>query len=443
MEKLLKKYDIQGPRYTSFPPVPFWNGAPAFRQWIFDISSSYRDEQGIDLYLHIPYCYSICHYCGCNRQAAQDNSAEVHLVDQLLGEWDNYIEQLGFAPRVNSIHFGGGTPTYLGVESFERILSRLTSKTTSHFIGSVELHPNVTREEHLVVFKKFGINRISIGVQDLNDQVLEACNRRTHSAQIIDFYHLCRRYQFESINFDLIYGLPFQTAESVTRTFDQIAQLRPDLISYFSFAYVPWKMSNQELIDKSALPSPDLKAELFQIGKKTLLHSGYNLVGLDHFALKDSYLGRAQKNKKLKRSFMGYVDQKSSITIGLGPSAISNTPHSFAQNAKTMAEYEASLAGKTDRFCAGHQLTKKDQMAQQVIHDIMCNGEAHLETNNFVRSAALDEMIEDGIINLQESKKGVILSVTDFGMPFVRNVAMQFDHYLDGNKDLKIFSKTV
>lgn len=444
MDKLLQKYDIQGPRYTSFPPVPFWNGAPSYSTWLEDIKKSYDPELGIDLYLHIPFCYSICHYCGCNREAAQDNSREAELIEKLLGEWRTYQRELGIDLRVNSIHFGGGTPTYLSPESFAILLSELKKNTTDHFIGSVELHPNVTSEEHLKVFKEFAINRISIGVQDLNDQVLTACNRKTHTKQIIDFYQLCRSYQFESINFDLIYGLPYQTEESMKQTFEMVASLRPDMIAYFSFAYVPWKMSNQELLPKEALPSPELKANLFKWGKEKLLDAGYAQIGLDHFAVPESFLARAYSSKNLKRSFMGYVDQKSNITLGLGPSAISNTPYSFAQNQKSVADYYSSLEKLTEsRFCAGHQLTRKDQQAQQLIHDIMCNGVAELQVGRSNLTPSLQEMISDGIIEVAEVGGKVQLQVTDLGRPFVRNVAMQFDHYLESGKDLKIFSKTV
>ena len=446
MENLLKKYDIQGPRYTSFPPVPFWKGAPAFNQWINDLQRSYNPDLGLDLYLHIPYCYSICHYCGCNRQLAEDNRDESSFVDLLLKEWQQYIVALGFVPKVRSLHFGGGTPTYLSPNSFRRILDSLLANKNPQFIGSVEIHPHITTEAHLELFKEYGIQRLSIGVQDLNDQVLEACNRKTNVKQIIDFYKLCRSLAFESINFDLIYGLPHQTVESMNHTFKQVIDLRPDLLAFFSFAYVPWKMDNQAKIDQATIPSPELKSMLFQLGKQALVNSGYSLVGLDHFALPESYLGKALKQKKLKRNFMGHVDQKSDITLGLGPSAISSTPFSFAQNQRGVHDYQQSLERIQPRFVSGHQLSEADRRAQVLIHDIMCNGQASFaksEWQDFAFSASLQEMIDDQLIEWREDAQQYHLTLTELGRPFVRNVAMKFDHYLKDQQDLKIFSKTV
>ena len=439
MNDLVKKYDIQGPRYTSYPPVPFWTGAPGVEQWISDIRRSYNHDTGVDLYIHIPYCYSICHYCGCNRVEVKDNSGEDHYVSMLLKEWGNYCEELGDI-KVNSVHFGGGTPTFLSPKSFDIILTTLKANSDDAFIGSVELHPNVTRREHLTTFKKHGLERISIGVQDLNDDVLESVNRNATIAEITDLYKMARNLNFESINFDLIYGLPHQTTESMKKTFDQVLELRPDMIAYYSFAFVPWKMTNQKKIEESALPGPELKKELFHYGSEKLKETGYLTIGLDHFALDSNFLGKAMLNKTLKRNFMGYVDQKSNITLGLGPSAISNTPYSFSQNQKTIELYYQSIERTCDtpRFINGHGLSTQDQKASKVIHDVMCNGIADISSFN-IESDELEEMKRDGLLNIDN--KTIIM--TPVGMPFVRNVAMLFDHYLDGAGTKNMFSKTV
>lgn len=439
MNQLVKKYDIQGPRYTSFPPVPFWSGAPGLEQWISDIRRSYDSASGVDLYIHVPYCYSICHYCGCNRVEAEDNSGEAHYVEMLLREWESYREELGNIV-VNSVHFGGGTPTFLSPESFDRILSEFKSHSGNAFIGSVELHPNVSSKEHLLVFKKHGINRLSIGVQDLNDQVLKSVNRNATIKDIVDLYQMARELKFESINFDLIYGLPHQTLESMKRTFEQVVEYRPDMIAYYSFAYVPWKMSNQKKIDEAALPGPELKKELFHYGSEILKDAGYHTIGLDHFALDTNFLGKAMLNKTLKRNFMGYVDQKSNITLGLGPSAISNTPYSFAQNQKTIERYYQSIERTCDvpRFINGHGLSDQDQKASQIIHDIMCNGIADISSFE-MNVECFEEMKRDGLLDISDNK----IVMTPVGMPFVRNVAMKFDHYLGDKKNDNMFSKTV
>ncbi len=439
MNELIKKYDIQGPRYTSFPPVPFWTGAPGLEQWILDIRKSYDSKLGVDLYIHVPYCYSICHYCGCNRVEASDNSGEERYVSILLNEWQQYVDELGEIV-VNSVHFGGGTPTYLTPQSFDRILSVFKEFSTDSFIGSVELHPNVTHKGHLEVFKKHGIERLSIGVQDFNDEVLLSVNRNATIKDIEELYLAARDIGFQSINFDLIYGLPHQTIESVKESFSKVIELRPDMIAFYSFAYVPWKMTNQKKIDESVLPSPELKKAISNYGQEVLKGAGYLSVGLDHFALDTNFLGKAMLSKTLKRNFMGYVDQKSNITIGLGPSAISNTPYSFTQNQKTVERYYQSIerTGDAPRFINGHGLSEIDQVASQVIHDIMCNGIADVSSFN-VEKDLLEEMVIDGLLHFD----GNNIVMTELGMPFVRNVAMKFDHYLGHKQTAQMFSKTV
>lgn len=440
MIDLVKKYDIRGPRYTSYPPVPFWTGAPSFIDWIVDLKKSYQPGRGIDLYIHIPFCDSICHYCGCNRIKCNDQDMIEKYVDTILSEWQLYTSHLGHL-SINSIHFGGGTPTLLSPKLFIKIFSTLRKYYREDFVGSIELNPRLTTPQHLKIFKEWGIQRISIGVQDLNDQVLASINRSLTKKEIVDFYNQARSCNFESINFDLIYGLPYQTQETIKETFTLVNDLAPDVLAYYGYAHVPWKADNQKSIEEGALPDPKTKSELFEIGSKELLSCGYIPIGLDHFGKRDSFLARALSTKSLQRNFMGYTDRKSNITLGLGVSSISSTPCSFVQNPKTTEEYESFLISENRHFIAGHSLSAEETIVQKTIAEIMCNGECDLDPLLTIPQKQLLEMERDGILKLDGRK----LSVTNLGMPFVRNISMLFDPALKKNEKCSTlqFSRTI
>lgn len=433
MKKLIKKYDIQGPRYTSYPPVPFWNGAPSFDNICSSIVEHYEDTLGIDLYIHVPFCFSICHYCGCNRIECSTNKSEETYVEALLEEWKQYKDKIGNV-RIKSIHFGGGTPTYLTPKSFRKLFDIFEHNISDDFIGSIELHPRHTTEEHLSTFKELRIERVSIGVQDLNDVVLDSINRNCTVAEVISLYNQLRTLNFKSINFDLIYGLSYQTLKSMNETFKQVVELSPDTIAYYSFAFVPWKMENQSKIDITKVPEAELKKKLSELGKQILTDAGYNSVGLDHFAKKESFLGKAQAKKKLNRSFMGYVDKKSNILLGLGVSSISTTPNFYSQNTKEVSEY----IKKDFKFINGHSMTANDTSIAQIIHDLMCNGVASVSGIAFDESI-IKEMENDGLLKYKNNT----IELTEIGMPFSRNVAMLFDEYLPSKGKSNMFSKTV
>ncbi len=437
---LVKRYDINAPRYTSYPPVPFWKGAPDLESWVEDIKSSYDETQGVDIYIHVPFCKTICHYCGCNRELLKCSSQEELFVAALLKEWDFYTQNIKNI-KVGSIHFGGGTPSALSPSSLAKILDTFAPHKLPDFIGSIELHPSITTREQLETLKNYNIDRVSIGVQDLNNQVLDAVNRNTDINSIVSCYQQLRELSFSSINFDLIYGLPHQTIESITKTFKQVVELSPDMIAYYSFAYVPWKMENQKLIDDSKIPDGELKKELFDIGTNLLMQNNYVQIGLDHFAKADNFLGKAALGKTLHRNFMGYTDKKSNILIGLGPSAISNTPKSFAQNQKNLNSY-INQQNDGSKFCNGHQLSPEDICAQQIIMDLMCNGICQIDLENLAKDqkTALQTMEQDGILILKDSK----IEITTLGAPFSRNVAALFDHHFDSSQVGKNqFSRTV
>ena len=357
---LIKKYNRAGPRYTSYPPVPFWNNAPDEIQWLEHIKKAYHEDTGIDLYVHVPFCESLCYYCGCNRTITKNHEVEDHYLSTLLKEWSIYKEKLGINPKINSLHFGGGTPTFLSPKNLESLITNLLQNKSKSFIGSIEIDPRTCKEEHIKVLARNEIKRVSLGIQDFDILVQKAINRNQSPAMVEDLLIKLRANGLTSINFDLIYGLPKQSSNSISNTIKIVSKMKPDLIAFYSYAHLPEKIKNQRLIAENDLPSPELKRELYELGKKLLIENGYVDVGMDHFALPSSFLYQAMVNKKLHRNFMGFVDKKSPILIGLGPSSISDTSFSFIQNAKDLKTYDNKVNAGKIPFEIGHTLNKYD-----------------------------------------------------------------------------------
>lgn len=440
MEELLKKYNQQGPRYTSYPAVPFWTGGPTQQRWMDDLKEEKVSQKGIDLYIHIPFCQSLCFYCGCHRKITKDKAQGKEYVDYLKKEWDIYLKNLGNI-KINSLHLGGGSPTFLNPGDLSGLLSYLRPYFAEDgFIGSIEVDPRACSEEHLFIAKNNGIERISLGIQDFEPKVQKAINRIQSFEMVGALVQKIRRMDFQSLNFDLIYGLPNQDEASVAKTIKLVLLLNPDLIAYYSYAHVPWKIPNQKLINEEDLPEGNEKRSLFEKGRDSLRASNYLEVGFDHFARPDSYLGKAFSEGKLKRNFMGYTDKKSEILIGLGSSSISNSRVILVQNEKDLKEYYSSLDDGKLPIINGHIRSQKDVIINDIIQDIMCCSKANLnclDMDGGMR-AGLEELESDGLINCSKGN----LKVTDTGRAFLRNVAMVFDQYLK-KPDKNMFSQTV
>lgn len=443
MKELIQKYNRPGPRYTSYPPVPFWQNTPAESAWIKNITDNYSDKEGVDLYVHVPYCEKLCYYCGCNRTITKNHDVEKPFISFIMTEWKLYQEKLGFSPRVNSLHFGGGTPTFLSTENLSNLLQVLTLNKTNEFIGSVEIDPRTCSKKHLEVFSAYGVERVSLGIQDFDPVVQEAINRIQPVSLVEDLVKEIRKQKFKSINFDLVYGLPKQTIHSIARTMEIVSDLRPDLIAFYGYAHLPDRIKNQRLINDKDLPSPDERLALYEEGKKILLSYGYEDIGLDHFALPSSYLKKAKVEGKLHRNFMGYVDKKSKILIGLGPTSISDSSVSFIQNAKEVETYKSLLSSCLLPIEKGHTHSLSDLRAQEVIIGLMCKGEAEVDMSTFPESELMrNELLsfeEDKLISMTDKR----LRLTDIGKIFVRNIAMTFDHHLRVKNKQAKFSQTV
>ena len=326
---LLRKYDVPVPRYTSYPTVPDWNTEvfqiEDYRERLLQAFASYK-EDGLSLYIHLPFCESLCTYCGCNTRITVNHAVEKPYIEGLLKEWSMYLHILPDRPILKELHLGGGTPTFFSPEHLKLLLEALLKTVVLHpdFEFSFEGHPANTTYAHLKVLRELGFSRVSFGIQDFDPRVQLAINRLQSFEQVCDVTRWSRELGYGSVNFDLIYGLPFQTRKSIEHTIEKVAELMPDRIAFYSYAHVPWKRPGQRAYSEKDLPSAYEKQQLNQFGHRQLLALGYELVGMDHFALPEDELLKAMKNGRLHRNFMGYTTNPGKLLMGLGVSSISD-----------------------------------------------------------------------------------------------------------------------
>lgn len=441
MTALIKKYNINAPRYTSYPTVTNWHNTPTIRKWLKNIKTEYSAEQGIDIYLHIPFCEKLCWYCGCNRSITKNKSKGTDYIHLLKKEWSLYLEYLNeLNIEINSIHIGGGTPTFLIPEDLESLLSIFTPYLKNDFIGAIEIDPRTCLDEHLKVLKKNQFKRISLGIQDFDHTVQTAINRYQSFEMVEGLVNKIRNLGFESINFDLIYGLPKQTTKTIEQTISYVTKLNPDLIAFYSYAHLPEVLVNQKLIKNEELPQGKEKRKLYEYGKKFLSSNNFFELGLDHFARQDSYLYTAYQSGQLHRNFMGYTDKKSNILIGLGLSSISSTSSCYIQNFKNIKQYRSFLENRELGIEKGHLLNDSDQLRAKIIASIMCNGTVHKNQYEQIELNVnlMQNFINDGILVIKNNH----MLVTEKGKPFLRNIATLFDEYYTFNQN-KHYSSTI
>lgn len=448
-QELLAKYDVPGPRYTSYPTVPYWTVAPTAAEWSAHLQGAIErgraHDEGASLYVHIPFCRSLCHYCGCNTFVTRDIAAGPAYVDSLLAEWGLYAARLGQI-RLDEVHLGGGTPTFLSAGELDRLLSGVFghAQVSPAAELSIEVDPRTTGRDQLEVLARLGFRRISLGIQDFDPVVQAAVNRHQTLDEVREVTDAARALGFTSVNYDLIYGLPKQTWSSVERTIDTVAALKPDRIAFYGYAHVPWMKSVQRKFEDADVPSGPQKRRLYELGRDALEAAGYREIGLDHFALEQDGLWLAAQQGRLHRNFMGYTERRAMPIIGLGVSSIGDTWTAYAQNAKTVPEYTAQVAKGEWPIVRGHLLDEEDQVLRKHILSVMTRFEADWSGDRIaylddVRSK-LDEMARDGLVSLTSG--GV--RVTPLGRPFVRNVCMALDARLARQApDRPLFSRTV
>ena len=450
---LIQKYNVAGPRYTSYPTVPYWNsdlfGVDEYKKTLLDSFAASNKEEGISLYIHLPFCESLCTFCGCNKRITKRHEVESPYITAVLREWDLYTFLLKEKPFIREIHLGGGTPTFFSPENLKMLIDGIFQKAerAEDFDFSFEGHPNNTKNEHLQVLYDLGFTRVSYGVQDYNLDVQIAINRFQPFVNVKNATESARNIGYTSVGHDIIFGLPFQTVEHIRNTIAKTKELMPDRIAFYSYAHVPWiKGNGQRGFKDSDLPSAAVKREMYEIGKELLAEAGYVEIGMDHFALKTDSLFKAVEQRKLHRNFMGYTTSKTKVMIGLGVSAISDSWTGFAQNEKKIEDYYERLYENELPLYRGHLLTREDEVIRQHILNLMCRLETSWEDEPMKFPElpealdSLEEMENDGLIIRGENK----LEITEKGRPYVRNVCMAFDLLLQRHQpETQLFSMTI
>lgn len=448
-KSLISKYNVAAPRYTSYPTVPFWENEDfSESEWKNNVIARYNQSkaQGLSIYIHLPYCENLCTYCGCNTRITKNHKVEEPYIDSLLKEWEMYRQLLGEESLlIQEIHLGGGTPTFFQPENLQRLISGLLqgNRKTADASFSFEAHPANTTREHLQTLADLGFKRLSLGIQDFDERVQFVINRHQTIEDVSRVMAEARAIGYDSINFDLIYGLPLQTMESVKMTIEASLAMSPDRISFYSYAHVPWLKPGQRRFTEMDLPVGEEKLNLYKLGKTMIQEAGYEDVGMDHFAKREDALFLANANGTLHRNFMGYADRYTPLMIGLGVSSISDAWTAFAQNVKTVEEYHKLIQeGKLPVF-KGHLLDQEDVLIRQYILDMMCRGVVNLQPTSTLNERILPRLQplqEDGLVVI----KGLNITITVIGKSFLRNVCMTFDERLQRSKEREnLFSQAI
>ncbi|MDX2174146.1 MAG: oxygen-independent coproporphyrinogen III oxidase [Bacteroidota bacterium] len=443
MTDLVSKYNIQAPRYTSYPTVPYWDNNMNEEKWMQHIKHAFvkYNKEGISLYIHLPYCESLCTYCACNTRITVNHKVELPYIETLLKEWQLYLNQFESKPLIKEIHLGGGTPTFFSPENLNHLLSSIlkTVDVAKDYDFSFEGHPGNTTKAHLQALFNLGFKRVSFGIQDFDEKVQDTINRYQTFEEVHQVIKEAREIGYTSINFDLVYGLPYQTVESINDTITKIISLKPERIAFYSYAHVPWLKPGQRKYSEKDLPADSYKRSLYEEGKKLFLLANYSDIGMDHFALPNDSLFEAFENGTLHRNFMGYTTNTTKLLVGLGCSSISDTWDGFAQNIKTVEEYQKVVNEGHFPIFKGHSLTEEDLIIRQHILDLMCRHKTDIDTYFTESTNKFNELLKDGLIEVNNSD--IIISKS--GKLFLRNVCLAFDkRYWQKVPEGNLFSST-
>ncbi|OCB78688.1 oxygen-independent coproporphyrinogen III oxidase [Flavobacterium crassostreae] len=450
---LIQKYNVPGPRYTSYPTVPYWNEEDfVYQNWMDTLQKTFIESNatdGISLYIHLPFCESMCTFCGCNKRITKNHDVEHPYIQAVLKEWSLYCKVLDQKPIIKEIHLGGGTPTFFSPKNLEDLIQGILSygSKATNYEFSFEGHPNNTTQKHLQKLYDLGFRRVSFGVQDYSPKVQKAIHREQPFHNVAKVTLWAKEIGYTSIGHDIIFGLPFQNIEDVIDTIEKTKSLQPDRLAFYSYAHVPWiKGNGQRGFRDEDIPKDKEKRELYQKGKELLLKNGYHEIGMDHFALPTDSLYNAFKNGKLHRNFMGYSASKTKLMIGLGVSSISDSWYSFAQNEKNLEDYYQLLEWNKLPIYRGHLLTPEDLIIRKHILNLMCQFEtswkdiAHYFDEIPDVIAQLEEMDKDQLVLINHNT----IQVTEIGKAYLRNVCMAFDLRLKRKApDTKLFSMTI
>lgn len=448
--EIIHRYNRPGPRYTSYPTVPLWEQG--------DFPDDYRSflkKQGqkpLSVYIHVPFCRRLCTFCGCNQFVTRDQELVRQYLDALETELDLVAKNLGERKVIKQLHFGGGTPTFLKIPQLRKVMAMIESRFDIDHSGEIalEANPRVTTAEQLETLYELGFRRISFGVQDLDSGVQRAINREQTLEQTQNTFYTSRKLGYDSVNIDLVYGLPRQTVATFRQTMEDVNRMRPDRLAIYSFAYIPNRFkTHRRAIKEKDLPVPKEKVSIYIESIRYLTSVGYKMIGMDHYAEPNDELAISQKNHTLHRNFMGYTTLKGLSQIGVGVSSISDFGTGYFQNEKDVHTYINKIRRKTFPVIRKKILTPDDVLRREVIETLMCHG--HISVSDvehkynisfrdyFAKEQPLLEELEDeGFIILTPG----VIKLTKLGVIFMRNVAMVFDSYLEGMKTFN-FSKTV
>ena len=453
---LLRKFDVSGPRYTSYPTADRFVEACAADNHVRALEQRRAGTAvmglPLSLYVHIPFCESLCYFCACNKIITR-NPERAQLYLRYLGrEVDLYVARLGAGQAVSQLHLGGGTPTFFSDDDLRALMGML--RRSFRFVAgaeySIEVDPRTVDENRLAALADMGFNRLSFGVQDFDPAVQKAVHRVQDTSQVFALVEAARRLAFDSINVDLIYGLPLQTPESHERTLAQVTALRPDRVALYAYAHLPERFKPQRRIATAELPSAPAKITMLSRALAVFEEAGYVYVGMDHFALPDDALAVAKRQGRLHRNFQGYSTQPDCDLVGLGVSAIGRVGAIYSQNAKTLDEYYDHLNQGRLPVVRGLALSRDDLLRRTVIMALMCQGQLQFEPVELAylidfrayfaaELDALQEQVEQGMVTLSDHG----IQVTSRGWFFVRAVAMVFDRYLQADRNRERFSKII
>ena len=452
-DTLLRKYGGRGPRYTSYPTALQFNESFSDQTYRDNAAASNREARPLSLYIHIPFCHELCYYCGCNKIITRNQARVERYLDCLYREIELQAEFFDTSRAVEQLHFGGGTPTYLDREQLATVMDKIDrefglDRTDQHEF-SIEVDPRTVDVGRIRELTDLGFNRLSLGIQDFDVDVQTAINRMQTVDEVQTIVDAARDGGFRSISFDLIYGLPRQTASSFDTTLDIVDRMRPDRLAVYNYAHLPARFKGQRMIDADEIPSPDAKLEILHSSIDRLVDTGYEYIGMDHFALPEDDLVLARNNGTLQRNFQGYSTHRHTDLIGLGVSSIGSIGRVFTQNALTTMQYEAMLDNDRLPIAKGFVVDDDDYIRSQVIQELMCydglSFDAFDDAFGIVFSdyfatelARLEPMIADGLVVRDDHS----ISVTERGRLLVRSVAMAFDRYLNDTAPEK-FSKAI
>jgi oxygen-independent coproporphyrinogen-3 oxidase len=454
--QLLARFDVPGPRYTSYPTADRFVEAFGEAEYVQALQQRQLGTVGkqppLSLYVHIPFCESLCYYCACNKIITQHKERAAEYLLYLGKEVELHTQHLGRGQAVSQLHLGGGTPTFMSDEELGQLMAMLREhfKFVPGGEYSVEVDPRTVDEQRLAVLAELGFNRLSFGVQDFDPAVQKAVHRIQPADQVFALVEASRRLGFESVNVDLIYGLPLQTPESFDRTLAQVNRLRPDRIALYAYAHLPERFKPQRRIHAEDLPVGAAKVAMLSRSLDALTDAGYVYIGMDHFALPDDALAVAKRQGRLHRNFQGYSTQADCDLIALGVSSIGRIGSTYSQNAKTMEAYVDLLDQGHLPVVRGLALTRDDLIRRSVIMALMCQGQLQYESINLAwlvdfktlfaqELIQLEEMQAQGLVQLSESG----IQVTAMGWFFVRGVAMVFDRYVQADRNRSRFSKII